>query len=164
MFSSCQATSSQLTVGRSTAGKKSFRFQAGLEPGTLCFSIMVLDHPTMPVLIKQRFIATSHLFTWSQDNSVQLRMCRTWTLPLHICTWGCSSNICCETTGGGGGGGGRNHGELFYSDIQKTSHVKYPLKIQTISLPHFPSPSVNFPDPARASYRVHHICDVKPDR
>ena len=48
MFSSCQAPSSQLTVGRSTAGKKSFRFQAGLETGTLCFSIMVLDHPTMP--------------------------------------------------------------------------------------------------------------------
>ena len=27
--------------------KKSFCFQAGLEPGTLCFSIMVLDHPNI---------------------------------------------------------------------------------------------------------------------
>ena len=34
--------------GSQHSWKKSFRFQAGLEPGTLCFSIMVLDHPTMP--------------------------------------------------------------------------------------------------------------------
>ena len=46
MLPSCKGTSSQLTLGRSKAGKKSFRFHSGLEPGTVCFSIMVLDHPT----------------------------------------------------------------------------------------------------------------------
>ena len=51
MFPSCQATSSQLTVGRSRAGK-SFHFQAGLQPGTLCFPVMVLGHPTMPACLK----------------------------------------------------------------------------------------------------------------
>ena len=37
-----------INCGSQHGWKNSFRFQAGLEPGTLCFSIMVLDHPTMP--------------------------------------------------------------------------------------------------------------------
>ena len=37
-----------INCGSQHGWKNSFRFQAGLEPGTLCFSIMVLDHPTIP--------------------------------------------------------------------------------------------------------------------
>ena len=46
MYPLCLATSSQLTVGSSTAGKN--RSQAGLEPGTSRISIMVFDQPTVP--------------------------------------------------------------------------------------------------------------------
>ena len=47
--------------------KNSFRFQAGLEPGTLCFSIMVLDQPTMPACTRltwMQLMGFRSLTTW----------------------------------------------------------------------------------------------------
>ena len=53
-----------INCGPQHGWKNSFRFQAGLEPGTFCFSIMVLDHPTMPacLIFGRKFIAAEICF------------------------------------------------------------------------------------------------------